>query len=39
VYSCQKKGAQELCGSAFTADEDFNNVRVIDPRGRNIRIQ
>lgn len=39
VYSCQKKGAQQLCGDAFTADEDFNNVQVINPRGRNIRIQ
>ena len=39
VQACQRKGGQTLCGSSFRADDQFNNVTVIDPRGRGIQIR
>ena len=42
VDSCQRKGGQNVCGSAFSAtvtDNGFTAVQVVNYRGSGIRIQ
>ncbi|HUF50265.1 MAG TPA: LPS export ABC transporter periplasmic protein LptC [Longimicrobiales bacterium] len=42
VSSCQRRGVQTLCGSAFTAvtgDNGFTNVQIVNYSGTGIRIE